>query len=69
MGSHHGKSRVPSLFTRLLRDESAATVVEYGLLIGLLSVVIIVGLQGFSDQIINTWTIVQTYSQTSLNRS
>ena len=60
MGSHHGKSRVPSLFTRLLRDESAATVVEYGLLIGL---------QGFSDQIINTWTIVQTYSQNSLNRS
>ncbi|WP_028641750.1 Flp family type IVb pilin [Novosphingobium acidiphilum] len=60
---------MPSLFTRLLRDESAATVVEYGLLIGLLSVVIIVGLQGFSDQIINTWTIVQTYSQNSLNRS
>jgi pilus assembly protein Flp/PilA len=52
-----------------MRDQSAATVVEYGLLIGVLSVVIIVGLQGFSNQIINTWTIVQTYSENSLNRS
>jgi pilus assembly protein Flp/PilA len=52
-----------------MRDTSAATVVEYGMLIGLLSVVIIVGLQGFSDQIVNTWVIVQSYTDGSLKRS
>lgn len=57
-----------TLFKRLLRDRGGATVIEYGMLIALLSVVIIVGLQSFSDQIVNTWMIVQTYSDNSLNK-
>jgi pilus assembly protein Flp/PilA len=61
-GCHHGKSRVHTLVKRLLRDRSGATVVEYGMLIALLSVVIIVGMQNFSNQIINTWLIVTTYT-------
>ena len=51
-----------TLLARLLRDRTGATVVEYGMLIALLSVVIIVGLQNFSNQLINTWLIVTTYT-------
>ena len=51
-----------TLLARLLRDTTGATVVEYGMLIALLSVVIIVGLQSFSNQLINTWLIVTTYT-------
>lgn|GEM_PF-1495063 len=43
---------------RLLRDSSAVSAVEYGLLIGLLSVIIVVGLSSFSNQLINTYLIV-----------
>lgn len=67
-GYYHGNLGVRTLFKRLLRDRGGATVIEYGMLIALLSVVIIVGLQSFSDQIVNTWMIVQTYSDNSLNK-
>ncbi|WP_353226916.1 Flp family type IVb pilin [Novosphingobium sp.] len=55
-----------TLFKRLLRDSSAATVVEYGMLIALISVILIVGFQGFSNQLINTWLIVQGYTDNSM---
>jgi|GEM_PF-2047502 len=60
-----GQTRVPKFLKRLARADDAATVVEYGLLIGLLSVVLIVGFQGFSNQLINTWLIVQLYISNS----
>jgi pilus assembly protein Flp/PilA len=56
---------VPNFIKRLARDCDAATVVEYGMLIALLSVVLIVGLQGFSNQLVNTWLIVQLYINNS----
>lgn len=46
-----------TLVKRLLRDTAGVTVVEYGMLIGLLSVVLIFGLQSFSNQLINTLLI------------
>lgn len=67
MGCYPGKTRVPSLFKRLLRTSDGATVIEYGLLIGLMSVVIIVGIQTFSNQLINMWQIVTFYSENSLS--
>lgn len=57
-----GNRALQTLLKRLRRDEAGATVIEYGMLIALLSVVIIVGLQNFSNQIINTWLIVTTYT-------
>jgi len=48
---------VQTLVKRLLRDTAGVTVVEYGMLIGLLSVVLIFGLQSFSNQLINTLLI------------
>ncbi len=47
-----------TLLGRLQRDTTGATVVEYGMLIGVLSIVIIVGLQNFTNQLVNTWLIV-----------
>lgn len=47
-----------SFCQRLLRDEAGVTVIEYGLLIGLISIIIVVGLSNFSNQLINTYLIV-----------
>ena len=47
-----------SFCQRLLRDRAGVTVIEYGLLIGLISIIIVVGLSNFSNQLINTYLIV-----------
>lgn len=62
MGSHNGNPRVHTLFKRLLRDNSAVSAIEYGLLIGLISAIIVVGLSNFSNQLINTYLIVTTWT-------
>ncbi len=58
-----------SLLKRLLRDKSAVTVVEYGLLVGTLSIAIILGLSGFANQVVNLWEIVDTYTVNAQNRN
>ena len=47
-----------SFWQRLLRDRAGVTVIEYGLLIGLISIIIVVGLSNFSNQLVNTYLIV-----------
>lgn len=47
-----------SFCQRLLRDKAGVTVIEYGLLIGLISIIIVVGLSNFSNQLVNTYLIV-----------
>ncbi|MEP6867600.1 MAG: Flp family type IVb pilin [Novosphingobium sp.] len=49
-----------SFFSRLSRDATAATAVEYGLLVGLLAMTIMVGLNGFSTATVNMYTKIQT---------
>jgi pilus assembly protein Flp/PilA len=49
---------VRSFCQRLLRDKAGVTVIEYGLLIGLISIIIVVGLSNFSNQLVNTYLIV-----------
>jgi pilus assembly protein Flp/PilA len=49
---------VRSFWQRLLRDRAGVTVIEYGLLIGLISIIIVVGLSNFSNQLVNTYLIV-----------
>lgn len=51
-----------SLIKRLLHDNSAATVVEYGLIVGIISVSLIVGMQSFSNQLSILYQIVNTYT-------
>lgn len=55
-----------ALLQRLARDPTGATVVEYGMLIALISVILIVGFQNFSNALINNWLIVQGYTDNSL---
>ena len=47
-----------SFCQRLLRDKAGVTVIEYGLLIGLISIIIVVGLSNVSNQLVNTYLIV-----------
>lgn len=54
------------LLQRLARDCTGATVIEYGMLIALISVILIVGFEGFSNALINNWLIVQGYTDNSL---
>jgi pilus assembly protein Flp/PilA len=46
--------------TRLLRDERAATAIEYGLIAAGIAVVIIAVVQGVGSSLVTTFTSVQT---------
>lgn len=54
------------LARRLRHDQSGATVVEYGLLLAMISFGIVFGLQGFSNNFVNLWLIVNGYTQNSI---
>jgi pilus assembly protein Flp/PilA len=45
-----------------LHDQSGVTAIEYGLLIGLIAVVMIVGLGDFSNQLVNIYLIVNNHT-------
>jgi len=44
----------------LVRDESGATAIEYGLILGLIAMAMITALQGFADSTISMWENVET---------
>lgn len=44
---------------RFLANDTGATAIEYGLIAALISVSLIVGLQGFSDQLLITLTTIK----------
>ncbi len=50
----------------MLRDRQGATVIEYGMLIALVSVILIVGFQAFGNSLVNNWLIVQAYTDNSM---
>ena len=68
MGQVYGNPRVQTFGKRLLRDQSGVTVIEYGLLIGLISAIIVVGLSNFSNQLINTYLIVTTWTNAAQSK-
>ncbi|HEX6980596.1 MAG TPA: Flp family type IVb pilin [Alphaproteobacteria bacterium] len=47
------------LFNRLLRDESGATAIEYGLIAALVSVAAIVALQAMGTSLTNIFNVVR----------
>lgn len=47
---------------RLLHDRTGATAIEYGMIIGLIAAAVVFGLTDFSNQLINTYLIVNTYT-------
>lgn len=49
---------IESCFRKLLRDESGATAIEYGLICGLVVMAMLVALQGFANENNRTWIAV-----------
>lgn len=54
-----------SMFCRLLRDESGATAIEYGMIAALVSVALIVGASSLGNAINATFSGVETTVSTS----
>ena len=53
------------LMGRILHDTRAATAVEYGLLIGLMVLAMMVGMNGFSSEVNKLWNKVGTTLSTA----
>ncbi|AWI58489.1 Flp family type IVb pilin [Sinorhizobium fredii] len=51
----------------LVRNRDGATAVEYGLLAGLISVALLVGLQGFSNELLNVLNFIADAIEGSWN--
>ena len=58
-----------STLIRLLRDKSGATALEYGLMLGLMTLVLIIGLSAAATQIQTTWNTVATQVQTATQQA
>lgn len=58
---------IRKLLTRLMRDESAISAVEYGLILGLVVLTMLTALRGFANVTVSTWNNIssQTSSATS----
>jgi pilus assembly protein Flp/PilA len=52
-------SKIKSLFARLARDERGAAMVEYSILIGLISAALIVIIAAIATWIVGRWTALQ----------
>jgi pilus assembly protein Flp/PilA len=48
------------LLTRFLKDEVGATAIEYAMIAGGISIVILAAVQGIGSTLLNTFTSVQT---------
>ena len=58
--------KTKSLISRLMQDESAASAIEYGLILGGVSMVIIVALQGLSGGLGAIWNTVSTQTNAAM---
>lgn len=58
--------KTKTLISRLMKDESAASAIEYGLIIGGISMVIIVALQGLSGGLGAIWNTVSTQTTAAI---
>jgi len=54
--------RGSSILKRLLRDNRGATAIEYGLILGLLCISIIVMMKATAGEVIESWTDVESTS-------
>jgi pilus assembly protein Flp/PilA len=59
----------PNIFLRLLRDQSGATALEYGLICGLIVIAMVGALTGFADENHNTWIKVSQSVMQASNQS
>jgi pilus assembly protein Flp/PilA len=49
-----------AILSRILKDNTAATAVEYGLLVSLMVMAALVGMNGFSSEVGKLWTKVNS---------
>jgi len=56
------------LLQDILRDSSAATAVEYGLLVGVFSLGLVFGMNALTDSIFNLWHVVENNSNKAMKR-
>ena len=54
-----GGIRTMNPFAKLIRDQKAATAIEYGLIVALIVIAMIAGLQLFAGSTIGMWNSVQ----------
>lgn len=52
MGSETGRGTASERLKRCLRDESGATIIEYGVIVALLTVLVLAGYQGVGQSLI-----------------
>ncbi len=53
-------NRVRRTIARIVRDSRGATAIEYGLILGLVVIAMIVGLSAMADSTIGMWNTVNT---------
>jgi pilus assembly protein Flp/PilA len=58
-----------SLWARFRTDETGATAVEYGLIIGLISLAILGVLVTFDDQLLKHWRLIESEMQKLIDAS
>ena len=59
--------RGSQFFMQVLRDNRGATAIEYGLILGLLCIAIIVMMQAMAGEVIESWTTVEQTSTTAMD--
>lgn len=60
---------VGTMMLKLLRDQRGATAVEYGLIVAVLVLGIMVGLESFADGAIGMWNYVSTTSTQAMENA
>ncbi|WCT76675.1 Flp family type IVb pilin [Novosphingobium humi] len=60
---------IAEFLTRLHRDERGLAAVEYGLLCGLIVLVMIAALNGVANTIVQTWNNVDTQAQVAVQQA
>ena len=64
-----GGFEMTRFWSRLCRDQSGATAVEYGLILALIFLAMVGAIGTFSDGVIRTWDTVTETSKEAVDRS
>jgi len=60
---------VRSILVRIIKDKTAATAVEYGLILGLIVIMIIGALSGAANEAVTMWNNISSKSATAISTS
>lgn len=54
------------IFRKVLKDQSAATAVEYGLMVGVFALSIVFGMRALTNELFDLWHNVEDHSDAAL---